>query len=91
MLDATFTVDNPYKQKQQQQPQQQQPQLHQQRSCGEDSEYYNDEELWRLMDVDECSGADHSANRPNYLDVFGSSGYTVVSRKPMFQFSGKIV
>lgn len=80
--DGTFIVDDHYK--------------HQQKPSGDESEYYNDEELWRMMDVDEsgCAGGGrqsiHSRNRPNELDVYsGSSGYTpVVSRKPMFQFSG---
>lgn len=59
-----------------------------QRPSVEDSEYYNEEELWRLMDVDECGTTAHP-DRPNLLDIGGSSGCTpVVSRKPMFQFSG---
>lgn len=79
MTSDTFAVDNPYKYKEQN---------HQGRPRGEDSEYYNEEELWRLMDVDESIGA---TDRPSHLDISAcSGGYTpVVSRKPMFQLSGK--
>ncbi|XP_031631093.1 putative uncharacterized protein DDB_G0282133 isoform X2 [Contarinia nasturtii] len=89
VMNDTFTVENQYKQQEpnhhhQQQQQQQQQQQHQ-RPRGEDSEYYNEEELWRLMDVDESIG---TTDRPSHLDISGSSGYTpVVSRKPMFQLS----
>lgn len=86
VLDSTYTMDDQIKSQQQQQ----QNQL--QKPSADESEYYNDEELWRLMDVDGNSGSsNHSRNRPNQLDVYnGTSGYTpVVSRKPMFQFSGK--
>lgn len=77
LMNGTFTVE----QFKQSPPQQQRP-------CGEDSEYYNEEELWRLMDIDECGTTEHT-NRPTLLDIGGSSGCTpVVSRKPMFQFSG---
>ncbi|XP_055324528.1 uncharacterized protein LOC129579051 isoform X4 [Sitodiplosis mosellana] len=80
VMNGTFTVD------QFKQPPPQQLPL-QQRPCGEDSEYYNEEELWRLMDVDEYGTAEHP-DRPSHLDIGGSSGCTpVVSRKPMFQFS----
>lgn len=80
IMDGTFTVDQFKEQKQQQQ---------QQSPRGEDSEYYNEEELWRLMDVDEYGSTDNP-DRPSHLDIGGSSGYTpIVSRKPMFQFSGK--
>lgn len=87
MLDSTFTVDNYYMPQQQQQQQQ-----FQNRPCGDDSEYYNDEELWRMMDVDENgSASSQSRDRPNYLDVYGNGGgYAVVTRKPMFQLSGKL-
>lgn len=75
---STFTVQG------QQQLQQQQ--------TDQDSEYYNEDELWKMMDVDEC---DYSGNpldksdRPSYLDLAGNSGSTpIVSRKPRFQFSG---
>lgn len=83
MLDSTFTVDNYYMPQQQQQ---------QNRSCGDDTEYYNDEELCGLMDVDENgSVSNQSRDRPNYLDVYGNNGgYAVVTRKPMYQFSGKL-
>ena len=86
LMNGTFTVEQ-FKQSPPP-PQQQQQQPLQQRPCGEDSEYYNEEELWRLMDVDECGTTEHP-DRPNLLDIGGSSGCTpVVSRKPMFQFSG---
>lgn len=68
----------------------QQQYQHQQKPSSEDSEYYNEEELWRLMDVDECGGSAEHPDRPSHLDLAGTSGYTpVISRKPMFQFSGK--
>lgn len=87
MLDSTFTVDNYYMPQQQQQQQQ-----FQNRTCGDESEYYNDEELWRMMDVDENgSASSQSRDRPNYLDVYGNGGgYAVVTRKPVFQLSGKL-
>lgn len=75
-----------------QQQQQQHQQQFQNRSCGDESEYYNDEELWRMMDVDENgSASSQSRDRPNYLDVYGNGGgYAVVTRKPVFQLSGKL-
>lgn len=77
-MNGTFTLDtNSTTFKQQQ---------YQQKPSGEDSEYYNEEELWRLMDVD------NHPDRPSHLDLAGNSGYTpIVSRKPMFQFSGKFL
>lgn len=79
IMNGTFTVDQFKEQKQQQQ----------QSPRADDSEYYNEEELWRLMDVDEY-GATDNPDRPSHLEIGGSSGCTpVVSRKPMFQFSGK--
>lgn len=89
MLDSTFTVDNYYMPQQQQQQQQQ----FQNRPSADDSEYYNDEELWRMMDVDENGSTSSHSNRdrPNYLDVYGNGGgYAVVTRKPVFQLSGKL-
>lgn len=85
VLDSTFTVDNYYMPQQQQQQQQNRP-------CADDSEYYNDEELWRMMDVDESgSASSQSRDRPSYLDVYGNGGgYAVVTRKPVFQLSGKL-
>lgn len=59
----------------------------------QESEYYNEDELWKMMEVDESdydgSNLDKSS-RPSYLDLAGNSGSTpIVSRKPRFQFSGK--
>lgn len=54
----------------------------------QDSEYYNEEELWRMMDIDEYDNSIDQSNRPSYLDLAGNSGCTpIVSRKPRFQFS----
>lgn len=54
----------------------------------QDSEYYNEEELWRMMDIDEYDNSTDQTNRPSYLDLAGNSGCTpIVSRKPRFQFS----
>lgn len=48
-----------------------------------DSEFYNEDELWKLM------GADHK-DRPSTLDLASNSHSTpITSRKPRFQFSGR--
>lgn len=79
----TFTVLD-----HQQQPQQpQQPQ----QITEQESEYYNEDELWKMMEVDESDGdgSNLDKTRPSYLDLAGNSGSTpIVSRKPRFQFSG---
>lgn len=65
----------------------QQP-AHQQKT-EQESEYYNEDELWKMMDVDESDG-DNKSSRPSYLELANNSGSTpIVSRKPRFQFSGK--
>lgn len=73
------------------QQQQQQPQQQQQKT-EQESEYYNEDELWKMMDVDEIDGDGSDldkSSRPSYLDLAGNSGSTpIVSRKPRFQFSG---
>lgn len=75
---ATFTVVDQQQQQLAQSPHQ----------TDQDSEYYNEDELWNMMDMDECDG--DNSSRPSYLDLAGNSGSTpIVSRKPRFQFSGK--
>lgn len=55
-----------------------------------DSEFYNEDELWKMMDGEHCDYPDGSGSRPSYLDLAGNSGSTpIVSRKPRFQFSGE--
>lgn len=72
---------------------QQQPQLQPQPlNVDQDSEYYNEDELWKMMEVDESDGdgSNLDKSRPSYLDLAGNSGSTpIVSRKPRFQFSGR--
>lgn len=91
-MNSTFTVENQDKQQQQQQQQQPpQPQLQHQHS-NQDSEYYNEEELWHMMDADEMDGSVDQTNRPSYLELAGNSGNTpIVSRKPRFQFSSMLL
>lgn len=94
ILNSTFVIQNPSHQQDYQQyshhnyyPSNSHP------NYDQDSEYYNEEELWKMMDADEynCSGSvTDSSNRPSYLELAGNSGCTpVVSRKPRFQFSGR--
>lgn len=55
-----------------------------------DSEFYGEDELWRIDD--ESDGGDKNSSRPSFLDLAGKSGSTPMSsRKPRFQFSGKFL
>lgn len=83
VMNDTFTVDSNQLE--------QQRQKRASKSNGDESEYYNEEELWRLMDVDEFDGTNQS-DRPSHLDINSTSGCTpVATRKPMFQFSGNLI
>lgn len=58
----------------------------------QDSEFYNEDELWKMMGVEQGDYIGDQTNRPSYLDLAGNSGSTpMVSRKPRFQFSGEFV
>lgn len=56
------------------------------------SKYYNEEELWHLMEGIEYSRNASQPDRPCHLDIFGSSEYTpLMSRKAILHFSGNFV
>lgn len=53
------------------------------------SKYYNEEELWHLMEGIEYSEKASQPDRPCHLDIVGSSEYTpLMSRKAILHFSG---
>lgn len=56
------------------------------RSGDNESEFYAEDELWKIVDEDDCVDGQ---TRPNFLDLASNFGNTpVVSRKPTFQFTG---
>lgn len=53
----------------------------------DESEFYAEDELWKIVDDNDCVDGQM---RPNFLDLASNFGNTpVVSRKPTFQFTGK--
>lgn len=58
----------------------------------EQSQYYNEDELWHLMEGIEYGEQARQFNRPFHLDIVGSSEYTpIMSRKSILHFSGNLV
>lgn len=53
----------------------------------DESEFYGEDELWKIVDENDCVDGQM---RPNFLDLASNFGNTpVVSRKPTFQFTGE--
>lgn len=56
------------------------------RSGDNESEFYAEDELWKIVDENDFVDGQQ---RPNFLDLASNFGNTpVVSRKPTFQFTG---
>lgn len=60
-------------------------------SNNSDCKYFLEDNLWKMpCNNDDCN-CDDKLNRPSFLDLAGTVGNTpIISRKPKFQFSGKL-